>query len=93
VLTQPIIVLYPTNPRCHGNMLYEATIPNLTKPERLVYRCPSCRGQAIQDVIGGMPTHRKNGKFYTPKPGSLALLAESEETAEDALDVLPDTES
>jgi len=65
---QPVIVSYPPNPHCHGNMmLYEATMPSVFEPKALVYRCFSCRGQATTP-IKAVPvfTYRKGGKYYMP---------------------------
>lgn len=89
-MEEQLAISYPPNPVCHGRMLYMATLPDIGHPERLVYCCISCKGQAVQDTYGRKLTYRKKGEFYTPAVKGAASF--QEDTGDD-LDVLSDSES
>lgn len=73
------------NPLCHGPMQYEATLPSVFKPERLLYSCSQCHGQAIYDLSTWLTRWSRLNAFYTPDP--------NDSIREDKEDVLSDTGS
>lgn len=58
---------YP-NPLCHGQMRYEASLPSVFDPQRLIYFCTHCEGQAIFNRATLQTTWSKAYAFYTPDP-------------------------